>query len=248
MEKSNPQQCVNCNHPVEHHFCPNCGQTRVVQKIDNKFIWHDVQHGVFHFDSAFLFTLLQLYKNPGKVIKNFIQGKRKPYANPFTLLLFLSTVYTLLSFHYGNAESKWKFYDDNGKLETTVTYLINHQTWFILFILPIISFITFLLFKKSQYNYYEILVYECFIQTKILVLNFLFLPLNYLYKADFLPVLSFVIVGFFTIRAKVLFFDSYSFGQVFFRSLLALVLNWIGILFFLIVLAVGIQGFRMILH
>lgn len=240
--------CINCSIDIEHNFCPICGQAKFVPKIDKKFIIYDLQHGIFHFDNSFLSTLFFLFKEPGVVIKNFIAGNRKKYANPFTLLLFLSTIYMFLSLRYGDNMSKWKWNDNNDKFETIVTYLINHHTWFVLFILPIISFITFNLFKKSNYNYYEILVFECFIQTKILVINFFTLLINYFFDVHFTAVLLFIVVGFLSIRAKVLFFDCYSFYQVVLRSLLAIIFNWIGILFFLFVLALSIYFFNTLIH
>lgn len=233
--------CLNCHHPVEFNYCPNCGQPIRVPKIDTKFIKQELQHGIFHFDNAFVSTLIQLYQQPGVVIKNFIKGKRKPYASPFTLFVFLATIYTLLSVHYSPKEAfKMQI---NGNVSTIVSYLVNHYTWFVLFALPIVSLITFVLFKKNNYNYYEIVVYECFIQSKIIVVHFLFLFVtHYFPNGTLFKIIPVVLIAIISIRAKLLFFDQYKRSEIVLRSLACIVLNWAAIIFFLFLLALAITG------
>ena len=91
--------CVNCGMPVEGKYCSNCGQSTEEHTINLHFLWHDIQHGLFHFDKGILFTVKELFTRPGHSIREFIQGKRVQHFKPVSLVLILATVYAFL-FHY----------------------------------------------------------------------------------------------------------------------------------------------------
>jgi hypothetical protein len=217
--------CINCSIDIEHNFCPICGQNKHVPKIDKKFILHDLQHGIFHFDNSFIYTLFSLFKEPAVVIKKFIHGNRKHYANPFTLVFFLATVFTIITTKLISNG----FIIDNGINSSSILYEITHnKAWLVLLILPILSLLTYIFFKKSGYNYFEILVYECFIQSKIIIIHFLFLPLHYFFSnALYINISIILVVEIIALRAKVLFFDQYSFGQVIIRTILTRLISTI---------------------
>lgn len=219
MINTTTSKCLNCNYTIVHNYCPACGQSKDVPKIDKNFILHDLKHGILHFDNSFLYTLLSLYKNPAEVIKNFIHGKRKHYANPFTLVFFLATLYSIVSLYFIQSKNVFA----GNKIAEGI---FHNQAWLILFLLPFISFLTYNFFKKSGYTYFEIMIYECFIQSKIVVINFLFLPLHYFFSGvSIVSILSYVFVGIVVIRAKVLFFEHYNFWQVLIKTVVTMILN-----------------------
>jgi hypothetical protein len=43
--------CKNCNHIYSGHYCCNCGQTAETHKLNFQFILHEIEYGLFHFDS-----------------------------------------------------------------------------------------------------------------------------------------------------------------------------------------------------
>ena len=75
----------NCNHHFKGNFCSNCGQKAKTEKINFHFLWHDIQHGLFHFDSGILYTAKQLFTKPGMAIKEFIEGNRIKHFKPLLL-------------------------------------------------------------------------------------------------------------------------------------------------------------------
>ena len=88
--------CKNCNQSFEGHFCNNCGQSAKTHQINFQFLWHDIQHGLFHFDNGILYTSKQLFTRPGNTIREFIEGKQVRHFKPFSLVIVLATVYGLL--------------------------------------------------------------------------------------------------------------------------------------------------------
>ena len=56
----------------------------------------DVFNGLFDFDAKFWKTIIPLLINPGKVSKDYIEGKRQRYSNPFRFYLTVSIIFFLI--------------------------------------------------------------------------------------------------------------------------------------------------------
>jgi len=90
--------CLNCNHPldVSDNFCANCGQTNSVKKLSfNEYI-NEYFAGVFAYDSRINLTLFTLLFKPGKITKDYVNGKRMRYANPFRFYLSVSIIFFII--------------------------------------------------------------------------------------------------------------------------------------------------------
>ncbi|WP_071840008.1 DUF3667 domain-containing protein [Sediminibacterium salmoneum] len=82
--KKNNTKCLNCESQTIGKYCHNCGQKTDTKRLDFiHFISHDLIHGVFHFDKGLPLTVKELIVRPGKVARNYIQGKRISYYNFF---------------------------------------------------------------------------------------------------------------------------------------------------------------------
>ena len=80
-------QCLNCKAPVIGHYCGNCGQPLHVHRSIGAF-WHDILHGVLHFEGKFWRTLPMLAWKPGELTRRYIQGERARFISPMALFLF----------------------------------------------------------------------------------------------------------------------------------------------------------------
>ncbi len=91
-------ECLNCMQPLEGHenFCSYCGQKNTVKQLSfNNFI-SNLFSGFFSYDSRFWRTFIPLLIKPGKVSKEYIEGKRIRFVNPFQLYLNISIIFFLL--------------------------------------------------------------------------------------------------------------------------------------------------------
>jgi hypothetical protein len=52
---------------------------------------------LFNLEDGFLFTFKELFWRPGYMIRDYLQGKRKPYFKPFQLLFVLGALYFILT-------------------------------------------------------------------------------------------------------------------------------------------------------
>jgi len=90
--------CLNCEKTISpnDHFCPNCGQVNNTSRISLKYYFSEYLSGFFSFDNRFFKTIIPLIFRPGKVTREFIEGKRKKYVNPFQLYLNITILFFLL--------------------------------------------------------------------------------------------------------------------------------------------------------
>jgi len=95
------ETCTDCGEPVSGKFCSNCGQpTHVHRSLLHLF--EEVLHGVLHFDARIWRTLPLLLLNPGRLTREWIQGKRTRYVSPLAIFLFtVFLMFFLLSFGGG---------------------------------------------------------------------------------------------------------------------------------------------------
>lgn len=86
------ESCLNCGAALSGAYCSACGQKGHVHRS----LAHAVEeflHGVVHFDSKFWHTLPLLVARPGKLTREYIDGRRARYISP--MALFLLTVFTM---------------------------------------------------------------------------------------------------------------------------------------------------------
>ncbi|MFY0602846.1 MAG: DUF3667 domain-containing protein [Flavobacteriaceae bacterium] len=118
-------ECYNCGHPFSGHekFCPDCGQKNKRKKITFKSFLAEVFNGFISWDAKFWKTLIPLLTKPGKVSRDFIDGKRARYSNPFQFYLTVSIVFFLI---LGIVDKYHEFSDvDNGRNDFAIVDLRN---------------------------------------------------------------------------------------------------------------------------
>lgn len=99
-----PKRCPNCSFPATHNYCAQCGQeTHLHRDTFFGLIWHFAGH-YFHYDSKFWKTLKALWFAPGKLTKEYFEGKRARSIPPISLYIFISAVYFIIaSFSIGES-------------------------------------------------------------------------------------------------------------------------------------------------
>ena len=80
--------CLNCGTGLVGSHCHNCGQVAHVHKTIAAF-FHDLLHGVFHFEGKIWHTLPMLAWRPGRLTREYIDGRRASYISPIALFLFV---------------------------------------------------------------------------------------------------------------------------------------------------------------
>ncbi|SHK83545.1 DUF3667 domain-containing protein [Maribacter aquivivus] len=109
--------CLNCGHPLElsDKYCPNCSQANSTKKLTLFDFFEEFLANYFSYDSKLWKTLTALLLKPGKITREYINGKRLSYTNPFRFLLSLSIIYFLIISFNSEFESYNKFGSENKK-------------------------------------------------------------------------------------------------------------------------------------
>lgn len=238
--------CKNCEQACSGNFCSSCGQSLSVNRINIHFVLHDLQHGLLHFDNGLFYTIKELLINPGISIKDFINGKWMKYFHPLSLLLILTAIYGILSPNKKFEETGDTFINTFYNI---FNYLLEHRNLLTILILPITTLITKIIFRKQEYNYFEILVLESYSQSIITLINIIVLPITiYFSENEHITYFNFILILFFTIRTKVLFFKNIFMPKVVIYSILASFLNFIILVSLFLVTAFIIYNFKLIIN
>ncbi len=171
------ETCINCGAALYTNYCPHCGQERHVKRFEVKTIFHEVTHGIFHWENSILKTLKSLFTKPGNFIKEYLEGKRKSFVKPFSYFLFFQTIYVLI-FHW--MSSKYFAYinitvtstSQAAKIEE-IQHLVSKNVNYLNFGLPLIFALVLMLFLKKRrgINYAEALVFSLYSFATLLIFS-----------------------------------------------------------------------------
>jgi hypothetical protein len=80
--------CKSCDFKFESYlkFCPDCGGKVIRERLTIKTVFNEFIQNLFNVDSKFIQTLKDLVVQPEQVFKSFIEGGRKKYYHPVSLL------------------------------------------------------------------------------------------------------------------------------------------------------------------
>jgi len=121
IKKYRGTTCLNCNHPLDisDNYCANCGQNNSIKKLSFKDYVNEYFAGVFSYDSRVNLTLFTLLFRPGKITKDYVNGKRMRYANPFRFYLSVSIIFFIIFGFSNNYEGIIESDPDTVKNELT---------------------------------------------------------------------------------------------------------------------------------
>lgn len=173
--------CKNCNTTFKGKFCNNCGQAADTEIINYKFIVSEFRKTFIRYDAGFLYTSKFLFKNPGKTIEGFIEGKRIHHIRPFTYLIIVTGVYILLynflNLHLFQIESNEEKSKNLGNI--IIKYFSEIQFLF-MFIATIFSA---LFFGLKKYNFFEYIIIHTYLTSQRMLISSFSLPILYFVKS-----------------------------------------------------------------
>lgn len=87
-------KCLNCdtNLDVSEKYCHACGQLNSTKKLTIKDFIEEFFSNFYAYDSRLRNSIVSIFTKPGVLAREFNQGKRHTYANPFRLFLSVSIV------------------------------------------------------------------------------------------------------------------------------------------------------------
>src|SRR6187431_2004260 len=235
--------CKNCHQTFKGHYCSNCGQTAETHPINLHFLWHDIQHGLFHFDNGISYTAKQLFTRPGHSIREFLEGKRIKHFKPISLVMVLATAYVALIhlLHIDLIVKPSGPVTDGANInaEKIAEWLQEHFAWITLAFIPIHTIGTTIAFRKQAYNFFEYFILNTYKAAQKLYISLLFIPIFYYYSGTpgiytVTKIILFIdFVLYFWTNAQ--FFNQLSKTKTFFLTLLTHIIFWFIVLIFAVI-------------
>ena len=96
--------CLNCGTRLVGTHCHACGQRGHVHRTLSAF-FHDLLHGVLHFEGKIWRTLPLLMWRPDKLTREYIDGRRASYISPIALFLFVIFLFFAIFSALGSTEN-----------------------------------------------------------------------------------------------------------------------------------------------
>jgi hypothetical protein len=152
--------CLNCGHAVEGKYCSYCSQSINVGPITWKSFGYEFIHALTHAEKGILGTTWQLIKNPGKVLNEYIEGKRKKYHPPAGFFLIWVTL-SIIVHRIVIAHTGFKPVILRGLTFSSVKSIeafIIHGEWFYILTFPLSALLFYLIVIKPRYSYIESIV------------------------------------------------------------------------------------------
>jgi Protein of unknown function (DUF3667) len=142
--------CKNCETHFKGKFCPQCAQKASAGRLQVGNVLNEFWHNLTHTDHSVLSFIKGMFVKPGLVIREFIEGKRKKYFNPYTFFILVTGI---LIFVTGKLfEYEDKLYDYRNEFGQ---YIGQHYNIIIFACFPFLALLLKGIFFKQKYNYAE---------------------------------------------------------------------------------------------
>lgn len=187
--------CKNCEHIYQGKFCNYCGQKAHTEKLNLHFVIDEIKYTFLHINKGLLFTAKELFTRPGHTIREFIEGKRVNHYKPILLVFVLAGIEGLLNHYLPIKEMMGKVSPLSSSKQAKIPFKIDpysvfewtssHYAILELLFIPLVSFCTWLAFKKWGYNYIENIILNCFLAGQRMIFGIIVFPIIYLCSGNY---------------------------------------------------------------
>jgi hypothetical protein len=191
--------CKNCNKEINSKFCPDCGQPTNLKRIDGKYIIHEIEH-VLHFERGILYTIRELTTNPGQNIRKYLIENRSRLVKPIIFIIITSLIYTVLNHLFHIEDGYVKYHEANGEtpsaVGTMVKWVQDHYGYANIMMGVFIALWLKLFFRKSKYNFYEILIMLCFVMGMGMLIFSIFVIIQSLTNFNIITIAGVIVIAY----------------------------------------------------
>ena len=173
--------CRNCMSTLGEgqRYCGSCGQRTGSDRLTMRGISHDLIHAFTHADRSIFALIKALVLHPGRVARDYVEGRRKKYFGPFGFLVIMVGIATFLIAVLGiDWFTPIKDPASSGFLRLHINVVILLQ-------MPMLAGWCALLFYNARLNYAEHLVLAAYATGfRVMMLALLVTPVMYFAHVD----------------------------------------------------------------
>lgn len=178
--------CKNCGNSFKGNYCNVCGQREIGNnRLQINEVIADFIDNTFNIHKGFFFTLWSLFIRPEKVAHAYINGSRKRYTNPTRFMVIGLAFQTFIDYWFKTtdviAQEKYYYFSFLSKAMNTsmeiwnVKLAVEYILLTNLFMIILLPFLLYLIFKSLKYNYTELLSTSFYFFPAILFITMPFL-------------------------------------------------------------------------
>jgi hypothetical protein len=100
LRKFRGTKCLNCETALDisEKYCHQCGQLNSIKKLTIKDFFEEFLSNFYAYDSRLKNSIVSIFTKPGVLVREFNEGRRQKYANPFRLFLSVSIIIFVTQF------------------------------------------------------------------------------------------------------------------------------------------------------
>jgi hypothetical protein len=147
MDEPHPADCLNCGQPIaaQARFCASCGQRTDTARLSFADLVRDLMHTFVNIERGPLAFAWALATRPGRIAREYVDGKRRRHYGPFATLAVLVGLTALAV----NA-SGFQVLSHDGLPSGPTALLQRHFNLLLLVQLPLLGAICALLFRTDR--------------------------------------------------------------------------------------------------
>jgi hypothetical protein len=97
LPEDRPVCCLSCGVPQPGRFCAACGEKRISSTdFSIEYFFEDAFEHLTHFDLKSLRAVTLLVKEPGRLTRDYLDGRRRGRPGPIQLFVIVNVVFALL--------------------------------------------------------------------------------------------------------------------------------------------------------
>lgn len=193
-------------------YCPNCGQRSSIHKVTFKETFQDFVDAIFSVDAPFFNTIKWLFVNPGKLFREYLDGKRKRYYKPVAFFILMTIMYLVIRslINYDPfANTTLTVEDDTQRqllIEARNYMLLNIDKLLFVFVFALGLLLKIFFWRKQSLaeffaiSFYLAAVYTMFTILNMIVIHFVNPGIQYLAMVVMLVYFCYAMVRFFRKR------------------------------------------------
>ncbi|OJW77906.1 MAG: hypothetical protein BGO69_10660 [Bacteroidetes bacterium 46-16] len=172
--KNQSVKCKNCGNKSKGKYCISCGQRTDTKRLNAIEIITEFWKLFTNVEHSFVKTLVGMYRTPGRVMGEYLGGRRKRYQNPITYFAVGILLYSILGSHA----------KENGYYVGT---LLEYNQYYLYAILIVVTIIGYAFAGYPKHHFVEVLVILAYVYgTVLLTINpaLLYIQLPLLFLRD----------------------------------------------------------------
>lgn len=160
-DSGDPISCGNCGTVMTGGFCSACGQRRV-QRLSLRRSVNEAWTHVAELDFALARTFAGMCTRPGRLVLEYIGGRRRAYSNPFRYAFIVTTVLVVAISVLGIDVSMPGVPLETERDRAAIRLITTLMAYLFFPAIMLLAWCQWWIGRKGRFEYAEVLVFDAY--------------------------------------------------------------------------------------